>query len=245
MALVEHEVPEHDLIHLLELRGENLEIVEVSSTAIRPRRGRHRGASLPRGLAAHLRHARRPGRDRGGLDGARGRRPGLAILEPERGRATSRFASSLALFIVAGSSCRLRGSGSAAASPARARRSRLEPRLDPFRLGRAPQQRRSARDRDHGRERRLARRQQVRLPGTVDSSAIYLHGVTIDGATHDAFFVTTTYGITLAIDAASGKILWRWTPPATPTARARRRSRRDAGRRPRAASGSTRRRRTG
>jgi len=29
MALVEHEVPEHGLIHLLELRGENLEIVEV------------------------------------------------------------------------------------------------------------------------------------------------------------------------------------------------------------------------
>src|SRR5919197_1367603 len=29
MALVEHEVPEHDLIHLLELRRENLEIVEV------------------------------------------------------------------------------------------------------------------------------------------------------------------------------------------------------------------------
>jgi WD40 repeat protein len=47
----------------------------------------------------------------------------------------------------------------------------------------------------------------------VDSSAIYLHGVSIRGATHDAFFVTTTYGITLAIDAASGNILWRWTPP--------------------------------
>lgn len=29
MALVEHEVPEHELIHLLELRRENLEIVEV------------------------------------------------------------------------------------------------------------------------------------------------------------------------------------------------------------------------
>jgi hypothetical protein len=57
------------------------------------------------------------------------------------------------------------------------------------------------------------RRQQVRLPGTVDASAIYLHGVTIKGATRDAFFVTTTYGITLAIDAASGQILWRWTPP--------------------------------
>jgi putative pyrroloquinoline-quinone binding quinoprotein len=56
-------------------------------------------------------------------------------------------------------------------------------------------------------------RQQVHLPGTVDSSAIYLHGVKIRGATHDAFFVTTTYGITLAIDAANGNILWRWTPP--------------------------------
>jgi trk system potassium uptake protein TrkA len=29
MALIEHEVPDHDLIHLLELRKENLEIVEV------------------------------------------------------------------------------------------------------------------------------------------------------------------------------------------------------------------------
>jgi outer membrane protein assembly factor BamB len=56
-------------------------------------------------------------------------------------------------------------------------------------------------------------RQQVRLPGTVDSSAIYLHGANVAGAAHDAFFVTTTYGITLAIDAANGRILWRWTPP--------------------------------
>ena len=30
LALIEHEVPEHGLIHLLELRKENLEIVEVS-----------------------------------------------------------------------------------------------------------------------------------------------------------------------------------------------------------------------
>ncbi|MGH3051247.1 MAG: PQQ-binding-like beta-propeller repeat protein, partial [Gaiellaceae bacterium] len=57
------------------------------------------------------------------------------------------------------------------------------------------------------------RRQQVQLPGTADSSPIYLHDVTIHGASHDAFFVTTTYGITLAIDAGSGAILWRWTPP--------------------------------
>jgi WD40 repeat protein len=57
----------------------------------------------------------------------------------------------------------------------------------------------------------LARRQ-VHLPGTVDSSPIYLHGVSVGGSTHDVFFVTTTYGITLAIDAANGSILWRWTP---------------------------------
>ena len=55
-------------------------------------------------------------------------------------------------------------------------------------------------------------RQQVELPGTVDSSPIYLHAVTVDGKTRDVFFVTTTYGITLAIDASSGKILWRYTP---------------------------------
>jgi trk system potassium uptake protein TrkA len=29
MALIEHEVPEHELVHLLELRKENLEIIEV------------------------------------------------------------------------------------------------------------------------------------------------------------------------------------------------------------------------
>jgi len=57
------------------------------------------------------------------------------------------------------------------------------------------------------------KRQQVQLPGTVDASPIYLHDVTIGGASHDAFFLTTTYGITLAVDAASGSILWRWTPP--------------------------------
>ena len=55
-------------------------------------------------------------------------------------------------------------------------------------------------------------RQQVRLPGTVDSSPIYLHDVIVEGRPHDTFFVTTTYGITLAIDASSGRILWRYQP---------------------------------
>ncbi|HXH96429.1 MAG TPA: PQQ-binding-like beta-propeller repeat protein, partial [Gaiellaceae bacterium] len=56
-------------------------------------------------------------------------------------------------------------------------------------------------------------RQQVQLPGAADSSPIYLRGVTIDGSSHDTFFLTTTYGITVAVDAANGAILWRWTPP--------------------------------
>ena len=57
------------------------------------------------------------------------------------------------------------------------------------------------------------RRQRVVLDGTVDSSAIYLRGASIHGHGHDAFFVTTSYGKTLAIDAGSGRVLWRFTPP--------------------------------
>lgn len=53
----------------------------------------------------------------------------------------------------------------------------------------------------------------VALPGTVDASAIYLHHVAIGGARHDAIFVMTTYGKTLAVDADSGAILWTYTPP--------------------------------
>jgi hypothetical protein len=53
----------------------------------------------------------------------------------------------------------------------------------------------------------------VALPGTVDSSPIYLHGLSVDGAIHDVIVVTTTYGRTLAIDANSGRILWTFTPP--------------------------------
>jgi hypothetical protein len=59
---------------------------------------------------------------------------------------------------------------------------------------------------------RLGRRQ-IHLDGTVDSSPIYLHGVTVGGRKRDVFFVTTTYGRTEAIDAGSGKVLWRYEPP--------------------------------
>jgi trk system potassium uptake protein len=50
MALVEHEVPEHDLIHLLELRKENLEIVEVLIDRDSPSAGKRvEGLELPEG----------------------------------------------------------------------------------------------------------------------------------------------------------------------------------------------------
>jgi outer membrane protein assembly factor BamB len=56
-------------------------------------------------------------------------------------------------------------------------------------------------------------RRQIKLDGTVDASAIYLQGVTVHGARHNAIFVTTTYGKTLALDASGGGILWEYTPP--------------------------------
>src|SRR6266852_3532133 len=50
MALIEHEVPEHDLIHLLELRKENLEIVEVQIDEGAPAAGKRiDGLALPDG----------------------------------------------------------------------------------------------------------------------------------------------------------------------------------------------------
>ncbi len=50
MALIEHEVPEHDLVHLLELRKENLEIVEVQIPEGAPAAGKRvERLSLPEG----------------------------------------------------------------------------------------------------------------------------------------------------------------------------------------------------
>jgi hypothetical protein len=60
---------------------------------------------------------------------------------------------------------------------------------------------------------RRLRRVTVTLPGTVDSSPVYLHGALVGGSAHNAIVVTTTYGKTLAIDAGSGRILWTFTPP--------------------------------
>jgi hypothetical protein len=56
-------------------------------------------------------------------------------------------------------------------------------------------------------------RRQIQLDGTVDASAIYLHGVTANGSNHNVFFVTTTYGKTIALDADTAVVLWEYTPP--------------------------------
>jgi len=83
MALVEHEVPEHELIHLLELRKENLEIVEVQIDRDSPSAGKRVEAlELPEG--ARLISVMRDGRAEIAV-GATQLEAGdqvLAILEP-------------------------------------------------------------------------------------------------------------------------------------------------------------------
>jgi outer membrane protein assembly factor BamB len=57
------------------------------------------------------------------------------------------------------------------------------------------------------------RRQRVSLDGTVDSSPIYLRRAAVGGAHRDLFIVTTSYGRTIALDADTGAVIWRYTPP--------------------------------
>ena len=83
MALVEHEVPEHEIIHLLELRKENLEIVEVQIDRDSPSAGKRvESLELPDG--ARLISVMRSGRAEIAV-GATQLEAGdqvLAILEP-------------------------------------------------------------------------------------------------------------------------------------------------------------------
>jgi outer membrane protein assembly factor BamB len=52
----------------------------------------------------------------------------------------------------------------------------------------------------------------VQVDGTVDSSAIELHGVRTGSRVRDVAIVTTTYGRTIALDPASGRRLWEFVP---------------------------------
>jgi hypothetical protein len=58
---------------------------------------------------------------------------------------------------------------------------------------------------------RLSERR-VALDGTVDSSPAFVAGTTVRGRTRDVLVVTTTYGRTEALDAATGAVLWRFQP---------------------------------
>ena len=83
MGLIEHEVPEHELVHLLELRNENLEIVEVQIAEGSPVAGKRvERLELPDG--ARLISVTRDGQSEIAV-GATELRPGdqvLAILQP-------------------------------------------------------------------------------------------------------------------------------------------------------------------
>ena len=77
LGLVEHEVPEHGLVRLLELRQEGLEVVEMQIAGDSPG-GRQAGrrALAAGGRAARLGDAQRRRRDRGRADGDPPGRPG-------------------------------------------------------------------------------------------------------------------------------------------------------------------------
>src|SRR6185312_2673439 len=57
------------------------------------------------------------------------------------------------------------------------------------------------------------RDRRITLPGTIDSSPIYLADAKVRGGTHALAVMTSSYGRTFAIDANTGKRLWTYTPP--------------------------------
>ena len=76
LALIEHELPEHELVTLLDLRRENLEIVEFAIDDGLAGGGQDGARPEPaRQVAPHLGEPRRPGRDRDRRDRAPAGRP--------------------------------------------------------------------------------------------------------------------------------------------------------------------------
>jgi outer membrane protein assembly factor BamB len=60
----------------------------------------------------------------------------------------------------------------------------------------------------------LRHRWTVRLDGLVDSAPIELAGISAAGKRRDLFFLTSTTGTAMAVDAATGKRIWTFRPPA-------------------------------
>ena len=87
LGLVEHEVPEHGIVHLLELRKENLEIVELQIEKSSPAAGKRvAGLRLPGRDAADLGDAAGPLGARRGLDRDPPGRPGAGRARARQGR---------------------------------------------------------------------------------------------------------------------------------------------------------------
>ena len=97
LGLVEHEVPEHDLVHLLELRKENLEIVEVQiDKRLARRRQDGREAEAAGRRSAHLGDADGQAEIAVGVDRAQAGRPGACDPAARQGRrAPQGFAEAL------------------------------------------------------------------------------------------------------------------------------------------------------
>ena len=77
LGLVEHEVPEHGMVRLLELRREGLEVVELQVPAEAPAAGKRVAGDRPaRGRPARLRDPERDRRAHRGRHGDPSRRPG-------------------------------------------------------------------------------------------------------------------------------------------------------------------------
>jgi outer membrane protein assembly factor BamB len=55
----------------------------------------------------------------------------------------------------------------------------------------------------------------IQLPGTVDSAPVELHAVRVGRRVRDVVVVTTSYGISLAIDPGTGRRLWKQVPRGT------------------------------
>jgi outer membrane protein assembly factor BamB len=62
-----------------------------------------------------------------------------------------------------------------------------------------------------GNVRRLHEKWQIALPGVADSTPIYLEHVRVGRATMPMLFQTTKSGVTVGVDATTGKILWKYT----------------------------------
>ncbi len=173
MALVEHEVPEHDLIHLLELRRENLEIVEVQIDRDSPSAGKR----VEKRSSCRTAHVSSPSCARAAPRSPSAPRSSRRVTRCSPFSNQARRTSSDACSCGVNCSC--------IASDRGDRSDDCRPRLAHVRLDRVAHGCLSVRDRDHRRQRQVADAAQGDARRHRRLVADLLHGL---------FVVTTTYG---------------------------------------------------